>query len=279
MESSPKKSESYSISRSDDAPSSEKVTLQVEVPRAEAGAFMELWRDVLAGKVSVFTPELVTQGASYAELRHRVRLDPAASKELKHRIEYDATRDPADTLSEAEFLHAAMLVRFAEVLPPQGAAGSEPPTRSRDQRDRAKAAQQAGVDALGRLLKVAQGNSGQCRRIAHFLLSLYNGERFPFDLTDLRSIDDELFEDCMRVLRMDARHCQKEVHAYFPNGGRIWEQLARDWGIGDVQALRRIATQVIERGVKYGSFTDDGEAGEAALVVGLKKATCYREKE
>ncbi len=162
---------------------------------------------------------------------------------------------------------------------PKGAAASGPSTPWRERRDRVKAAQEVGVEALRRLLKIAQGNSGQCRRIAHFLLSLYNGERFPFDLTDLRSIDDELFEDCMRVLRMDARHCQKEVHAYFPNGGRIWEQLARDWGIGDVQALRRIATQAIERGVKYGSFTEDGEAGEAALVAGLKKATCYREKE
>lgn len=33
----------------------------------------------------------------------------------------------------------------------------------------------AGVEALKRLVAVAQGNSGQCRHVASFLLGLYNG--------------------------------------------------------------------------------------------------------
>ena len=57
-----------------------------------------------------------------------------------------------------------------------------------------------GVAALQRLFTVANRDSGQCRYIARFLLGLYNGMRFPFDLTDLRAIDDDLFEDCMHVL-------------------------------------------------------------------------------
>lgn len=90
-----------------------------------------------------------------------------------------------------------------------------------------------GVPALHRLLKVAQGDTGQCWVIAKFLLGLYNDRRFPFPLTDLRRLDDELFEDCLTVLRMDARACQKEVHCYFENGGQIWEKLAEDWGLRD----------------------------------------------
>lgn len=93
--------------------------------------------------------------------------------------------------------------------------------------------QAAGVPALQRLLKVAQGDTGQCGIIAKFLLGLYNDRRFPFPLTDLRCIDTELFEDCLAVLRMDARVCQKEVHCYFENGSRIWEKLAKDWRVRD----------------------------------------------
>lgn len=89
-----------------------------------------------------------------------------------------------------------------------------------------------GVEALTRLLHIAQGDSGQCRHVAAFLLGLYNGDRFKFDLTDFRCLDYELFDDCMTVLRMDFQPAQ-EVHCYFENGGRIWEQLAKDWNVRD----------------------------------------------
>ena len=85
-----------------------------------------------------------------------------------------------------------------------------------------------GEAALRRLFKVAQGDSGQCGRIARFLLGLYNGPRFPFDMTDFRGLDRELFVDCIAVLRMD--YClEKEVHLYFENGGREFERLAARW--------------------------------------------------
>ncbi|WP_200906454.1 DUF7673 family protein [Gulbenkiania mobilis] len=100
-------------------------------------------------------------------------------------------------------------------------------------RQKVEQLQAAGVPALQRLLTVARGDTGQCRVIAQFLLGLYNDRRFPFPLTDLRCIDDALFEDCMAALRMDARACQKEVHCYFENGSRIWEQLAKDWHLRD----------------------------------------------
>lgn len=94
----------------------------------------------------------------------------------------------------------------------------------------------AGVEALKRLLKIAQGNSGQCRHVAAFLLSLYNGNRFKMDLTDFRCLDRAIFDDCIAVLRMDYQPAQ-EVHCYFKDGGRIWEQLATDWNVTDYRLL------------------------------------------
>ncbi|WP_024303348.1 hypothetical protein [Pseudogulbenkiania sp. MAI-1] len=93
--------------------------------------------------------------------------------------------------------------------------------------------QETGVAALQRLLPIAQGDTGQSRIVALLLLGLYNDTRFPFPLTELRGLDDALFEDCMTVLRMDARACQQEVHCYFAHGGQIWEQLAKDWNVRD----------------------------------------------
>lgn len=89
-----------------------------------------------------------------------------------------------------------------------------------------------GVQALQRLLRVALRDTGQSSVTAQFLLSLYNGYRFKFDLTEFRRLDHDLFEDCMAVLRMDYQPSQ-EVHCYFEGGGEIWEQLARDWNVRD----------------------------------------------
>ena len=97
-----------------------------------------------------------------------------------------------------------------------------------------------GEAALRRLFNVAQGDSGQCRYIARFLLGLYNGQRFPFDLTDLRAIDAELFDDCVALLKMDSQPRQ-EVHCYFEDGGRKFEQLAKEWNVLDVAALKSAA--------------------------------------
>lgn len=85
-----------------------------------------------------------------------------------------------------------------------------------------------GEAALRRLLPVAQGDTGQSGVVARFLLGLYNGRRFPFDLTELRRLDAGLLDDCLAVLKMDATPL-KEVHEYFPDGGRIFEALAAAW--------------------------------------------------
>lgn len=95
-----------------------------------------------------------------------------------------------------------------------------------------------GTDALKRLMRVAQSDTGQSKRVAHFLLGLFNGDRFAFDLTDFRGLDLQLFDDCMKVLRMDYSP-ELEVHKYFDDGGELFERLARDWGVEDRLARER----------------------------------------
>lgn len=85
-----------------------------------------------------------------------------------------------------------------------------------------------GTTALKRLVEVAQGDSGQSRVIASFLLSLYNSYRFRFNLVELRSLDFGLFDDCISVLKMDYQP-EVDVHERIENGSEIWELLATQW--------------------------------------------------
>lgn len=89
--------------------------------------------------------------------------------------------------------------------------------------------QAAGVAALKRLLEVAMRDTGQSGVCARFLLGLYNGYAHPFNLIDLRRLDESLHQDCLTVLAMDYRPAQ-EVHEYFTDGSRIWRELASNWG-------------------------------------------------
>lgn len=88
------------------------------------------------------------------------------------------------------------------------------------------------LKALHRLWIIAQGHSGQCRYVARFLLGLYNGTRFPFNLTDFRGLDVETFRDCLQVLALD-HHPKAEVHVLLGVPGKDFEQLARDWSVRD----------------------------------------------
>lgn len=116
----------------------------------------------------------------------------------------------------------------------------------------AQAAMQARADvrvegeaALRRLYEVAQGDSGQCRYIASFLAGLYNGQRFPFDLTDFRCLDTALFNDCLAVLRMDVRP-QQEVHTYFSNGGSKWQAMIERRSMVEVASLVSACRELVD---------------------------------
>lgn len=72
------------------------------------------------------------------------------------------------------------------------------------------------TEALLKLWNTTQlhpGTSG-ARASAGVLLGLYNGSRFPFDLTELRVLDGENLEAALAVIRSDAAHCQMEVHVW-----------------------------------------------------------------
>jgi len=93
-----------------------------------------------------------------------------------------------------------------------------------NRRLRQQEAEAEGIPALRRLVEVAQKNSGQPRHIRRFLLSLYNGDAWPFALNRLRNLDADLQADALAVLRMDMtpRH---EVHTYIEGGEALW----REW--------------------------------------------------
>lgn len=90
----------------------------------------------------------------------------------------------------------------------------------------------AGIPALDRLVKVALHDTGQSQVCGRFLLGLYNGPRYLFDLTELRRLDNELVEDCLSVLRMDANPV-KEVHQLIDNGDTIFRRLRMNWATRD----------------------------------------------
>ncbi|KWU19266.1 MULTISPECIES: hypothetical protein [Burkholderiaceae] len=126
----------------------------------------------------------------------------------------------------------------------------------------------AGVDSLATLLDVAQGDAGQAGVIARFLAGLYNGADFPFDLTELRGLDDDLFEHCLAVLRLDHRPAV-EVHNYFPGGAVRWQTMINQWGIG----ARNTAPPTADAGI--GSQTYEAEYVAYSDAPGYRDVTLF----
>ena len=67
------------------------------------------------------------------------------------------------------------------------------------------------LDALVHLWRMGQRDSSSEKAAAKLVLGLYNGRRFPFDLTDLRLFDNSNLRRALLVLEMDARP-RYEVH-------------------------------------------------------------------
>jgi hypothetical protein len=60
--------------------------------------------------------------------------------------------------------------------------------------------------ALERLIKIAQGDTGQSRRVADFLLLWWNaGDCGSFDLTNLWALDEAIAKDMTTVFALIAR--------------------------------------------------------------------------
>ena len=92
------------------------------------------------------------------------------------------------------------------------------------------------ADALLRVWKMAHHDHGGAEVCARLLLGLYNGPRFPFDLTDLRRLDNTMLNAAFTLLALDAR-CTQEIHCHLRDllgeehhFGPEFEHLAYDWG-------------------------------------------------
>lgn len=88
------------------------------------------------------------------------------------------------------------------------------------------------LDAL-KLIEAAISQSptaGQSRRLLHFLAGLYNGQDYPFDLTMLRSLDEDLCNACLDYLNYD-RLGHVEVHQHLQGGETRLHRWLRDAGL------------------------------------------------
>ena len=68
---------------------------------------------------------------------------------------------------------------------------------------RSKAIKIDGLQAFDNLIHVVEASTGQSRIAGLFLMSLIHPHHYRLNLTDLRGLDLKLFEDCLRMLRMD----------------------------------------------------------------------------
>lgn len=97
--------------------------------------------------------------------------------------------------------------------------------------------EEEGFESLQRLYAESLADATEGAVCARLLLGLYNGQRFPFDLTDLRVLPAPQFEDALAVLRMDARLTRQEVHEYFASGSAKFENLVRQHQVTDIVRL------------------------------------------
>jgi len=97
--------------------------------------------------------------------------------------------------------------------------------------ERSRAAQAKAAHALARLLELAETrDSGQIRRVAKFIAALYNGDRYPMDLFDLRAVDVTISDDvivCIDALRWG----RADLYKLVPDGQRRIEAIVRNWGV------------------------------------------------
>jgi hypothetical protein len=83
------------------------------------------------------------------------------------------------------------------------------------------------LDAVHRLLRIAQRDTHQSQRVANFLLAWWNASRDGgFDLTDLWNVDTAISEDMIRVFRLVAT-CRDYPDQY--GLGEHFENLVAQW--------------------------------------------------
>jgi len=83
------------------------------------------------------------------------------------------------------------------------------------------------LGALARLVEIAHGDSGQCARVANFLLAWWDAGRCGgFDLTDLWNVDAAIADDMIMVMRLV---CLSRGYPDAFGYGDDFEQLVASW--------------------------------------------------
>jgi len=86
----------------------------------------------------------------------------------------------------------------------------------------------------------------QAGRLVRFLAGLYNGEDYPFDLTDLRALDTRLANACLDYLCYD-RLGRAEVHKHLRDGERELNRWVVAYGIKPALRLEEAQAQAFAR--------------------------------
>jgi hypothetical protein len=92
--------------------------------------------------------------------------------------------------------------------------------------------QRRALAALQRIEAVINEHpgTGGARRLVTFLAGLYNGQDYPFDLTELRGLDTALANDCLDYLNYD-RLGHVEVHKHLANGDQELQRWFERYGL------------------------------------------------
>lgn len=103
--------------------------------------------------------------------------------------------------------------------------------QQREWEARAQQAQAKAAQAYLRLVELAErSDTGQAGRVARFLASTFNGERYPLDLFELRMLDVALSDDALACI--DAlRWGKADLYKLLPDGERRIADLITSWGI------------------------------------------------
>lgn len=97
-----------------------------------------------------------------------------------------------------------------------------------------------GIQALNRLIPVALSRTVPGDAVGHFLLALYDGATFRFDLKRLHQLGGQEFEDCLHVLEMDYMP-EVEVHQRVEEGETVWQELMEVWRTQPIEYVGRSA--------------------------------------
>jgi hypothetical protein len=124
------------------------------------------------------------------------------------------------------------------------------------------AARERAIPALRVIVSAIRRNpgTGQAQRLTALLGGLYNGPRFPFDMTDLRALDTELADACIDVLNYD-RYSQAEIHTWGVIDGDELNGFLEGDGHYYAAQQRRIGRELYEGKFGEHGHPDEGLSG------------------